>query len=73
MLKTSKRTSAIRRATLRLHGETIAHLTRHQLHAVVGGERTVVECTVGCESWGDDCPMSQGGPCDPKTGPCPVG
>ncbi len=73
MLKTLKRPHAIRRATLRLHGETIAHLTSRQLHAVVGGVYdTMLECTITCASL-DDCPISQNGPCDHKTIDCSAG
>jgi hypothetical protein len=74
MFKTPRRPHAIQRAKLRLHGETIAHLTIRQLHAVVGGERdTMKQCTDSCASCEEVCPVSQAGACDPKSVVCPAG
>ncbi|MEO7734374.1 MAG: hypothetical protein ABIY55_25685 [Kofleriaceae bacterium] len=70
MFKTPTRPPPIRRATLRLHGETIAHLTLRQLHEVVGGLRdTELQCT----SMATYCPVSQVGLCDPKSDACQIG
>jgi len=74
MLKTLTQSQALRRSKLRLRGETIAHLTSRQLHAVVGGgQDTLLACSVGCPSADDYCPVSQVGPCDPKSVICPIG